>query len=552
MTLEQWVFAGASAALTLAFARGVSVPDRRTLVHPAIIGAAVLFAISLLARAMFVEPTLIHADLAAPFLVDCVLQFPQPCANPNRGASYGQYGFWLVGGMSQLLGGDLGAVFRAMQIIAALNIALVATLAYRLSGSPYGALLAVAATGTNPIFMRVAASEDMHNVGLFLGLLAFVAMDAFAVTRRTLALVAAVLALGLMIHTRQTFHVLAPCVFLLGLARGGRDLLKAPVFWAAGTVALGVLIARVFGSDSGSLTQQMFAIIGQPVLLPNILRHHALFDIPRFGPLSVLTIAAIIWACLAGGTPRAVVIVFGLNFLVTYPCGMPSPGVELAQRLSTHMFGMLLFAMGGAAFLESRIARGQRLLVASIASLALIAIPPVFPGWRTLSEITPIHREYVAVTAAASELPQEFTEIILPISNFTSWGGARYAGLLSRMGKTVHPVLLADAGPMPRPWLFLENIECWTYSFNELSGEGQGGASPGQSQVRWDRVIFGRQPSPVRPPAAARPECEPFLQRGRPIGSRRVITDPPDDPPFLFYASDAVPIQFYELPAPME
>ncbi len=552
MTLEQCVFAGASAALTLAFVLGVSVPDRRTLLHPAIIGAAVLFAISLLARALFVEPTLIHADLAAPFLVDCVLQFPEPCANPNRGASYGQYGFWLVGGMSQLLGGDLTAVFRSMQIIGALNVALVATLAYRLSGSPYGALLAIAATSTNPIFMRVAASEDMHNAGLFLGLLALVAMDVFAVTRRTLALVAAVLALSLMIHTRQTFHVLAPCAFLLALARGGRHLLKTPAFWVAGLVVLGVLLARVFGSDSGSLTQQMFAIIGQPVLLPSILRHHPLFDVPRFGPLPALTIAAIIWACIAGGTPRAVAIIFGLNFLVTYPCGMRSPGVELAQRLSTHMLGMLLFAIGGAALLESRIGRRQGLIIASIASLALIALPPFFPGWRMLSDITPIHREYMAVAATASELPQEFTEIILPISNFTSWGGARYAGLLGRMGKTVHPVLLVDAKEMPRPWLFLENIECWTYSFDELRGESQRSGSMDPSAIRWDRVIFGRQPSPVRPPAQARPECEPFLQSGRPVGSRRVVTDPPDDPPFLFYASDTVPIQFHELPASFE
>lgn len=545
MTPEQWVFASATAALVLAFGTGVPFPDRRTLTHPAVLGAGALFVVSLIAREMFVQPTLVHADVAAPELVDCVLQFPRPCT--SRGASYGQYGFWTVGALSHTLGGDLNAVFRAMEIVGALDVVLLAVLAYRLSGSPYGALLSVAITGTNPIFMRVAASEEMHNVGLLLGLLAFIAMDVFAVTRRTLALVAAVLALGLMMHTRQTFHVLVPCVFLLGLARGGRGMLRSRAFWAAGVVVLAVLLSRVLGSASASLADKMMGILGQPVLVPTILRHHPLFDFSRFGLLPLLTIAAIGWACVAGGTARVVAVVFAANFLVTYPCGMSSPGVEFAQRIGVHAMGMLLVALAGAALVESLVPKPRRIAVGLAAAIALAAMPPFLPGWRSLSGLTPIHREYLAVKEAAAELPGAFTQVVLPTTDTGSYGGSRYAGLLARMGKRVEAVLPEDLVGKPRPWIFLENIECWTYSFQEVSGVDNESSKQHRFEHRWDYVIFGRQPSPLRPPETARIQCQPFLRQSRPIGPPQVIDDPEDDPPFLFYGTNAVPIQFHEL-----
>ncbi len=549
MTSEQWVFAGASAALAFAFVRGVLPTDRRTLRHPAVVGAGVLFLLSLIVRAIFVEPTLVHADVAAPELIDCFLQFPLRCT--NRGASYGQYGFWLVGAMSQMLGRDLDAVFASMQIIGALDVALLAMLAYRLSGSPYGALFAVAIAGTNPIFMRVAASEDIHNLGLFLGLVGFIAMDVYAVTRRILALAGVVLALGLMVHTRQTFHIFAPCVFLLGLVRGGWGMLKNPWYWGAGLVVLAMLLQRALGGDSGDLIYQMIAVLTEPRLLPDMLRYHALLDVTRFGPLPIVTIAAIVWAFVAGGVVRATAIVFALGFVLTYPPGMPSPGVELAQRLGTHAFGMLLCAVGLAAFVESRFRSTSRAVTGLAMAVALIVLPPFFPGWRTVDQLTPIHREYLGVEAAAASLPSEFTQIVLPTFHSNSYGGARYAGLLDRMGKTVHIVLVDDVEGMPRPWLFLENIECWTYSFYEVIGiEKQVARQRREFEYRWDHVLFGRQPSPVRPPAEVRPQCAPFLRNGTPIGPSYVIADVEDDPPFLFYASSSVPIRFYEIQDP--
>jgi hypothetical protein len=189
----------------------------------------------------------------------------------------------------------------------------------------------------------------------------------------------------------------------------------------------------------------------------------------------------------------------------------------------------------------------RRTVVGLLAAVALISLPPLFPGWRTLSTLTTIHREYLAVESATAALPQEFTLVTLPTTDSNSYGGARYAGLLERMGKRVQAVLADRVEGKQRPWLFLENIECWTYSFYEVVGVKKEVAKSHKFDFRWDHVMFGRQPSPLRPPAEVRPQCQPFLRSGTPIGPHQVITAPDDDPPFLFYASNSVPIQFYEL-----
>lgn len=540
------VFAVATVALALALLASLRQPDPRTRTHPALLGAAALFVVAMIVRGVSVEPTIIHADVVGPEVVDCVLQSPSPCA--GRGASYGRYGFLLLGSLTRPFGDDLSAVFRANALVGALNVALLAVLAHRLSGSPYGALLAVAVAGTNPVFMRVAGSEDMHNVGLLLALVALIAMDVFAIRRRTGALVAATLALCLLIHTRQTFYVFAPCAFLLGVARGGRDLPRSRAFWMAGVIVVAVLAARILANAaSGGLVQQMVGVFAELLLLPTILRHHALFDAARFGVLPILTVASLVWAWRGDGVARAVLVVFGLNFVLTYPCGMQSPGVEFAQRLSVVGCGALLVAIAGAAVLEGRVPLSSRPMAGLVAGLVLTVLPPFFPGWRVLRVRTPIHQEYVAVETAAAALPPAFTLVRVPTADATVHGSARYAGLLARLGKDVRVVPASALADAPRPWVFLEDVECWTYSFRELTGAGDDHPTGPMREIRWDKVIFARMVSPVRPVAGLRPECRPFAGEWRVIGPGALIHEPEDDPPFLFYASGEVPVQFYEL-----
>lgn len=542
------VFAVATVVLVLALVASLRPPDPRVWRHPALLGATALFVVTMIVRALSVEPTIVHADLVGPELVDCVLQSPSPCA--GRGASYGRYGFLVLGGLTRVFGDDLSAVFRANELVGMLNVAMLAVLAHRLSGSPYGALLAVAVAGTNPVFMRVAGSEDMHNLGLLLALVALVAMDVFAVRRRIPALVAATLALVLLIHTRQTFYVFAPCAFVLGVARGGRDLLKSRGFWAAGLLVGAVLVIRILANAaSGGLVQQMAGVFAELMLLPTIVRHHALFDVARFGILPILMVASLVWAWRGDDVARAVLLVFTLNFVLTYPCGMQSPGVEFAQRLSAVACGALLVAIAGAAVLEGRVPDSARTLAGLGAALVLTILPPLFPGWRVLGVRTPIHQEYLAVEAAAGALPPTFTLVKAPTAEATVHGNARYAGLLARSGKDVRVVPSSALAGAPRPVVFLEDVECWTYSFRELTGAGDGRPTGPMGEIRWDKVIFARMVSPVRPPAGLRPECRPFAGEGRrPIGPGAVIREPEDDPPFLFYAAREIPIRFYELP----
>lgn len=540
------VFAVATVGLVLALVAGLRPPDPRAWTHPALIGAAALFVAAMVVRALAVEPTIVHADVVGPELVDCIFQSPAPCT--GRGASYGRYGFLLLGSLTHVFGDDLPAVFRANALVGALNVALLAVLAHRLSGSPYGALLAIAVAGTNPVFMRVAGSEDMHNLGLLLALLGLVAMDVFAVSRRTSALVAATLALCLVIHTRQTFYVFAPCAFLLGVVRGGRDLLKSGGFWAAGIVVGGVLASRILANAaSGGLVQQMVGVFAELMLLPTILRHHALFDVARFGILPILMVASLAWAWRGDAVMRAVLGIFALNFVLTYPCGMQSPGVEFAQRLSVVACGALLVAIVGAAVLAGHVPTSSRPMVGLVAALALTVLPPVFPGWRILGVRTPIHQEYLAVEAAAAALPPAFTLVKAPTAEATVHGEARYAGLLARSGKDVRVVPSGDLAGAPRPWIFLEDVECWTYSFRELTGARDGRPTGAMGQIRWDQVIFARMISPVRPAAGPRPECRPFAGEGRALGPSGVIREPEDDPPFLFYSGREIPIRFHEL-----
>lgn len=542
------MFGVATALLLVAIAACLARLQPRRLAHPAIVGAGVLFLVSLIVRAWYVQPTLIHADIVAPQLVDCLLQFPQRCT--TRGAPYGQYGFLAVGALTRAFGNDLNAVFHAMQVVGALNVLLLAILAYRLSGSPYGALIAVAITGTNPVFMRVGASEDMHNFGLCLGLIGLIGADAFAATRRAGPLAVAVLAFCLMVHTRQTFYIFVPCAFVLGLARGGRGLLGSWKFWSIWITVILVTLARVAGSPSmGYLFRDTLVMFAESALLPEILRHHAMFDVTRFGLLPVLTVAAMVWAGLAGGLARATLLLLLVNVGFTFAAALPSPGVEFAQRLGAFAFSVLPVAMAGAALLETRCSPSRRAVVGLAGAAVLLALPPVFPGWRTVETLTPIHREYLAVESAAAALPDDVSFLDIGTARETLQGDSRYAGLVARSGKRVHLVSPAGLATAPRPWVFLETVECWTHSFTELVGVKDPNTEYKNFTYRWDRVLFGRERSPLRPAAGPRPECRPYVRDDDRIAPPTMLAVDDDDPPFLFYSASAVPIGFHELRA---
>lgn len=550
MTQQQWIFGAATVALIVSSLAGSSRPSRAWSHHPAILGGLALLLVSVLVRVFFVRPTLVHADMLGPAILDSFLDFP---AEAQFKSSYGRYGFFAVGALARLFGRDAEALFHAMSIVGMLDVLLLGILAARLVGSPHAFLLAIAIAGFHPAMMRVAASEDMHNVGLLLGLVALLTMDQYATHRRIASLLASVIALGLLMHTRQTFYLFAPFAFVIALFRAGPRLLRDLDFWAAGLAVLLVLVPRALATQryEGSALPSILFVLGSAEFAPDIFRNHVVFDLGRYGLLPVLGVASLLLAPFGPRVLRGYTLLFLAYFVATYPCGFPSPGVELAQRLPTLAIALLMTAASGAHLLERRCPERLRLRVASASVVVLVANLLLTPGLGVVREATPDYLEYEAVAAQLDALPRTFTLVILPSVGIMD-GYSRYAGMFRRAGKQVTVVLPEARRSAPEPQLFLEGVECWTYTFRELTGVRDEIRERNRLPLRFDRVLYGRRVSPLRPPPRMRAECAELLDGSAPLGRSAVVHHPTDDPPFLFYATDAMPVRFHRLRAPID
>lgn len=549
MTDEQIVYLEALAALAVALGSLAHVPERSWFRRPEVVVSAALLVVGGAIRWLVVQPTFIHADMLGSGFVDAYLAFPSPS---TFRVTYGQFGFFAVGAITRLFGRDTGSVFHAMQAVGLVNVALLGVLAARLARSSWAGVFAVSLAITSPVLMRVAASEDMHNFALVPGLLALVCMDHHATTKKPASLVAAVLALGLMAHSRQTFYLFAPSAFLLALARGGAVFLRRPSFWLAGIAVLAVLVPRAMATASveGDALPKILMVLTSRYIAPLVFANHPLFDVARFGIFPLVTIAALAWSTVAGAVPRALFVAFVLSFVATYTCGFPSPGVEFAQRLPAFALGLVLAACFLARMLELRVPEAFRARVALAGAMVLVVAPFAFRGVSVLRERTTDYREFEAIEARVERLPRSFTLVILP-SPAILQGYSRYAGMFRRHGKRVRVVRTDEhVAATPGPRLFLEGVECWTYTFRDLMGARAEAPDPRRSAVRFERTLFGRERFPVARPSRMRDECAAVLAGSRPLGPTLRLDAPIDDPPFLFYAASPVPVRFHEVAGP--
>lgn len=550
------VFVEAVVALAIAIALIARRPAPATLRTPTFAAILALLGIGTAIRIAFVRPSLIHADMLGPGFVDAYLAFPELV---DFRATYGKFGFFAVGALTSLFGRDTAAVFDAMQLVGVADVLLLAGLAYRLAGTMRAALFVVAMAMTSPVLMRVAASEDMHNFALLPALLGLILIDHYATSRKLASLFGATVALSLLAHSRQTFYLIPPCAFLLLLARSGTRELKNPWFWLSGLTVLAVLIDRVMetaGRESGALPK-ILEVIVNPALLAPVFANHPVFDVVRFGALPVLTLASLFWASRAGRVPQALLVAFVINFVATYTCGFSSPGVEFAQRMPVVALASLLAAMFAAHLVETRVDPAKQTRVTLLSAAFLFALPVALPGWQSVRSITTDYREYLEVESMIHDLPPSFTLVNLPSPDILQ-GYSRYAALLRRSGKRVRVVAPSALTSAQEPLIFLEGVECWTYTFRELIGvrDGVSGREVDERTLlrrrglHFERSLFGREPAPIRPVPRMREECARLLPGATPIGRGRVIVNPDDDPPFLYYASPRVPVRFYRLRRP--
>jgi hypothetical protein len=513
-----------------------------------------LAALAMAARIIAARPTFLHANLHGTALLDEIFAFPRPA---TFRAMYGQYSFFVLGAAARLFGRSFEVIVAVNQVVAALSLGLSALLARRLAGAWIAAWTTLACGALLVPVVRVAASEDAHNLAVLLGLTGVLCLDAYAVGRRRALLVAGTAALLLMINTRQTLYVMAPCAFLMAWARGGRALIRDPALLAAGAVVLAGLVLRTRvtvndGAESISLVMIGIVLTTRSAILP-LFAHHPLLDVARFGPAVPALLAAGLWACARRrGALGGLGLAFVAVFVVTLPFGFPTPGVEYSFRSPVLALGLVVAGVGGAVVadaLRARFgARSEALALGAAGGLAGLGF--ALPGRSDLSRVSPEYAEYRFVQAAALELPRALTWLELP-HDAAQPGYRAPSGALARAGYRISEASsLAAAKASPGPVYFLAGVQCRAWSVVELLG----GLDPHRRDAqrsfvtRLAPVLFDRAPiASVASARGVRPECLEITARGVPVGPRGVVPAPVSDIPFVVYTPEDLPLQFYRL-----
>jgi hypothetical protein len=486
--------------------------------------------VAAIVRLILARPTFLHANFHGSMLVEAILNFPEGSGGRDR--TYGHFGFLLLGLVARLFGRRFEVVCAANQLFSAATLFLMAWMAYRYTQDRRSAWWVLALGWLHVAMVRVAASEDAHNLAVLLGWIALFGLDVYAESKKRLWLLVATLAIVAMIHTRQTLYPLVPCLYGLALARGGRGLWRRGEFLASLAAVAAAVALRVITTLSVPSEQTSFIIIGlilaTPRLVLHILVHHPLFDIFRFHPLVPVLLLAGAWiAWRRGGPLRASTLSFALCFLVSFATAWHTPGVELAFRLPAVSLGILLCGVGGAAIFT-------RWALIAVAAL----VPLCLPSFHELRQQSADFLEYRFAEEAASQLPREFVLVTPSVSRSApSWtpplGPLRRAGVNVTVGGR-DPSL---------PRLFLSGVECWGWSMGELIGLDDPAKVTREQLSEWGTAVVDGDLSRLKLPDHIRPEC----QTGTPIGPEGSIDHPLQDEPFVIYGVDSIPLRFYRL-----
>ena len=506
-------------------------------------------------RALLVSPSFVHANFHAIALTDTILGFPEAVSHRQ---TYGQFGFFALGVIAAAFGRTFDTVCAANELFSALTVAVAGLIARRFTGSRVAAVVAVAIAATHPGLLRIAASEDVHTLALLLGFVGIWALDRHLIDGRRASLVAAASALVLMVNTRQTFYPYLPVVFCLALGRGGVALFRRPSLWVAGLVVLAASVLRVATSvgDGGDQTtfRALPILLTTPAVLKELVRYHPALDVVRFGPVMPALIWLGVWRSLAG---RGVTMALGISFLglfvLTFPFGFGTPGVEFGFRMPMLGLSVLVAGVGGAWLADrfgARVPVGVVRPVTFALAAALAFLPVVTPSWRSMREVSADLVEYRFLSTAAKALPAGAQVVVLrandPMPAYKlSERTLRLAGVTSFVDSD--RLAEADRG---RPLFFLVGVQCWSYSLGELMGsDPKNPVAVGPTFEKYAPVTFGRVvDSPLlEPPAGLRPECAALLTGATPFGPSTTIEQPLQDIPFVLYRHAPLEIRFYKL-----
>ncbi len=319
-----------------------------------------------------------------------------PTASTRR-ATYGQGSFVVLGAIAAAVGRSVENVFRANAVIQTGALGFAAGLAAR-AGGPWAALGTLAAGALSPLMLRVAASEDAHNVAVCAGLLGMLWADAWR--RRPGGLSDALGILGaavLCADSRQGMVLWSVAVVLLtGEVRAARRAIALGALMLAPTVVMRV-------SDAGD--QNSYAIYALGPLMcqgPAFWANHPLLSEPAAWPLAALAVVGAVSAWRR--RERQVIILAGtalahLAMSWAVVC-VHMPREAAYQRLGPFALLALLAGYGVSVLAGLPRRGGGGLAAVAMAALLLAAAPAFVRLRRSVEPFTPSSWQFVATSPA--------------------------------------------------------------------------------------------------------------------------------------------------------
>ena len=535
--------------------------------HRGALWAGSLLLLALAVR-LAVPPAFVHSNFHGYGLVVSIDAFPEPAVTR---AYFGQTSFVVLGALARLAEDPWRAVVVANVVAAVIGLGLLGWLAARAGGPVAGA--AVLALGLlHPGLIRVAASEDAHNVGLLFGALALVGADAARRAERPawplLGLTAAACVLA--VYGRHTFHIW-PVVTLALLLPAGRirHLLRSRSFLVVlGLAAVACLprLAELMVHPKDSASYRALALFSGLWTDGRFLLRHPFLRLDESALLTPLALLGLIsgWHGAAARTVRvlavavAVLVVMTLGFSVH-----PSYNEEYAFRLPLLGLWLVLAGVGAANAVRWLRARHLSRVTGAWGAAAGVAVLAASPGAglaRILADPDPQQQEVTLVQLHARRLGPGCTAFYPRTAGPYPVSGYRIPMFAFEVAGWRASDTLPDEPP-PGSYVF-QGLGCFAWSLFEIGRFTSisalldalealpAGALADLSADLWDdpAAVAARFGWP--PPDGMRPECRRAAERGGtfiPFGEVRVARQ---QLPHVFFTRRRVPVGVWKLPDP--
>lgn len=376
----------------------------------------------------------------------------------------------------------------------------------------------------HPLIVRVAASEDAHNLGFGMGMAA-VALALVARRRPDTPHVLWMLACttALATHARHAF-LAWPALILSLLLAPPRVERTVPTDWKRPALAAAVLLLPGYlegvAQDNEVTTYVLATHLVALVTDPTFLSRHPLL---RPSMSAVLTPMALVGVAVAlrRRTWTALLVTGGaaaLSFVAVIFSFHPHPNEEYAFRLPEAGLWLPLAGLGLAAVVHALAPTARGIAARAAVGVALLApLPGLVAVWRIPD---PIATEYAVLRAHASTLPPD-AAVWWPAWSMPEAAPGWTLPPEAFRGTTVE-VLTAGReayDPEQHRLFVVEGLWCTTYSFGEAFPDGNDGlwhammsadrATLAQmSRDVWDDPVQAFRAQGFEPPRTRRPQCE--------------------------------------------